>query len=239
MFWDLFARMNVMEKPLVVITGASSGIGAAMAQVFSMAGYPLALMARNLEAMQNLHLPRTLCQSVDVTDYDALREAIGIAVGEFGPIDCLINNAGMGIGGDFTQIQHDEHESMVKINVLGVVNGMEIVLPGMRERKSGTIINISSIADRVARPQLATYAATKAAVRSLSESLRVANAKYGIRICNLAPAKILTPMLAAAHLNQGQTILPEELAKAALWIYEQPKSICVRDMVFTPTEYEA
>lgn len=228
-----------MEKQLVVITGASAGIGGALGQIFSAAGYPLALIARNVEAMQNLQLPNVVCQRVDVTDYDAFREAIGIAVSQFGPVDCLINNAGVGVGGEFTQIQHDEHEKMVKVNLLGVINGMEIVLPGMRQRKSGTIINISSIADRVARPQLATYAATKAAVKSLSESLRVANAKYGIRICNVAPAKILTPMLVAAQLNQGQTIPPEEFAKAVLWVYQQPKSICVRDMVFTPTEYEA
>ena len=122
---------------------------------------------------------------------------------------------------------------------MGVINGIELVLPGMRERKTGTIINISSIADRHPRPNIAIYAATKAAVKSLSESLRVANAKYGIRVCNLAPAKIKTPMLISANLNDNQIIPVEDLAKAVLWIYEQPQTICVRDLVFAPTYYES
>ena len=110
----------------------------------------------------------------------------------------------------------------------------------MRERKSGTIINISSVADRNARPNGATYAATKAAVKSLSESLRMANAKYGIRICNLAPAKIKTPLLQQVQPNEdhNQIINADNLARAALWIYQQPQAICVRDLVFAPTYYE-
>jgi len=66
----------------------------------------------------------------------------------------------------------------------------------------------------------------------------MANAKYGIRICNLAPAKVMTPMLISANLNDNQIIQAEDLAKAALWIYQQPQTICVRDMVFAPTYYE-
>ena len=228
-----------MNKPLVIITGASSGIGAAMAKVFSAAGYPLGLIARHLEAMEKLNLPNVICVSADVTDIDALRTAIQTCEEKFGTTDCLINNAGFAKGGEFTELKHADHVNMLEVNVKGVINGVEIVLPGMRERKTGTIINISSIADRVGRPQIATYVATKAAVRSLSESLRIANAKYGIRLCNLAPAKIKTPMLMAAKLDDSQAIPAEDLARAALWMYQQPQTICVRDMVFAPTFYEA
>lgn len=227
-----------MEKPLVVITGASSGIGASMAQLFSQTGYPLALIARNLSAMEKLNLPNTLCQSLDVSDYSAFKKAIENAENKFGPVDCLINNAGYVKSGDFTDVSHTDHEKMVDTNLYGVINGMEAVLPGMHERKQGTIINVSSIADRNARPNLATYAATKAAVKSLSESLRMANAKFGIRICNLAPAKVLTPMLISANLNDNQIITAEDLAKTALWIYQQPQNICIRDLVIVPTYYE-
>ncbi len=229
-----------MAKPLVIITGASSGIGAAMAKVFSDAGYSLGLVSRNLKAMKALNLPNTICHPVDITDYAAFKDAIDIAENKFGLVDCLINNAGISKHGDFVDMNHSEHEKMISINLLGVINGIEIVLPKMRERKSGTIINISSVADRNARPQMPTYAATKAAIKSLSESLRMANAKYGIRICNLAPAKILTPLLMAANstINDSQVISAEDLAKAALWIYQQPQTICIRDMVFAPTHYE-
>jgi len=227
-----------MNKSLVIITGASSGIGAAIAKVFSAAGYSLGLLARNLEAMEKLKLPDALCISVDVTDFDAFKKAIQECEAKFGSINCLINNAGFAKGGEFTELNHADHLSTININLQGVINGIEAVLPGMRERKTGTIINISSVADRNPRPQIATYAATKAAVKSLSESLRIANAKYGIRICNLAPAKIMTPMLVAANLDDNQIIPAEDLAKAVLWMYQQPQTICVRDLVFAPTNYE-
>lgn len=227
-----------MKKPLIIITGASSGIGAAMARVFSAAGYPLGLFARNLEAMEKMNLPNTLCLAVDVTDVNALKHAVQLSENKFGSVDCLINNAGYAKGGDFTEVSHVEHLTTIHVNLQGVINGIEIVLPKMRERKRGTIINVSSLSDRHPRPKNATYAATKAAVKSLSESLRVANAKHGIRICNLAPAKINTPMLLPTSLDDNQIIPAEDLAKAALWIYQQPQSICVRDLVFAPTYYE-
>lgn len=189
-----------MSKPLVIITGASSGIGAGLAKLFSQQGYPLGLLARDFQAMEDLHLPNSLCIKTDVTDIHQVRSAIEAAEKKFGPVGCLINNAGAASMG-FTDLPHEAHEIMVQVNIMGVINTIETVLPGMQERKAGTIINISSIADRNSRPNLPTYAATKAAVKSLSESLRMGNAKYGIRVCNVAPAKIRTPMVICNNLN--------------------------------------
>jgi NADP-dependent 3-hydroxy acid dehydrogenase YdfG len=227
-----------MQKPLVIITGASSGIGAAMARLFSAENYPVGLIARNIEAMEKLNLPNAICQAADVTNHDAMQQAIQSLEDKLGFCDCLINNAGFVKDGDFVALKHAEHEQTVNVNLMGVINGIEAVLPGMRERKRGTIINISSVADRNSRPQYATYAATKAAVKSLSESLRALNAKYNIRVSNLAPAKVLTPMLMTVNLNDNQVISAEDLAKVALWIYQQPQTICVRDLVVAPTFYE-
>jgi NADP-dependent 3-hydroxy acid dehydrogenase YdfG len=227
-----------MNKPLIIITGASSGIGAALAKIFSENGYPLCLIARNTTAIEKMSLANAIALSIDVTDYNALQDGIRLVEAKFGPVDCLINNAGLARGGDFTELNHADHQNMVNVNLLGVINGIEIVLPGMRNRRKGTIINISSVADRNPRPNIATYAATKAAIKSLSESLRMANAKYGIRVCNLAPAKINTPMLMSANLNENQSIPVEDMAKAVLWVYQQPQTICVRDLVFAPTYYE-
>src|SRR3990167_87933 len=227
-----------MNKPLVIITGASAGIGAALAKIFSSEGYSLCLLSRNIESMEKLNLPNTLCQSVDVTDFDALKKAISLAENKFGATDCLINNAGFLKHGDFCEINHDDHANMVNVNFIGVINGIEAILPGMRERKNGTIINISSLADRNARPKFETYAATKAAVKSLTESARMANAKYGIRFCNLAPANILTEMSVTAKLNPKLGVSEKEFAKTVLWVYRQPQNICIRDMVFASTFYE-
>ncbi len=226
-----------MNKPLVIITGASSGIGAAMAKIFSAAGYSLGLFARNLDAMEKLNLPNAICLSVDITDNTAFKGAIQKAEDKFGQIDLLCNNAGFVKAGDFIDIGHEINETMVNVNLKGVINGLEIVLSRMRERKRGTIINTSSVADRNARPDLAVYAATKAAVKSLTESLRMANAKYGVRICNLAPAKTRTPMLISSRLPATEVVEPDDVARAALWIYEQPETICIRDLVIAPTSY--
>jgi len=227
-----------MNKPLVVITGASSGIGAAMARAFSSTGYPVCLLSRNLAFMEKWNLPNALSLSVDVTDLEAFKKAIDLAEDKFGPVDLLCNNAGFVKAGDFVDIAHEMNENMVNVNLNGIINGLEIVLSRMRARKRGTIINTSSVAGRNARPNLAVYAATKAAVKSLTESLRMANAKYGIRICNLAPAKVRTPMLISRTLPVNEVVEPDDVAQAALWMYEQPQNICIRDLVIAPTFYE-
>lgn len=115
---------------------------------------------------------------------------------------------------------------------------MYTVLPGMRRQPHGAIINISSLADRSIRLNLSVYTASKAAIKSLTGSLRTANASYGIRICNLAPAKIQTPMMMTSGLQDNQMTPVENLAETILWMYGQPQKICIRDIVFTPTYYE-
>jgi len=227
-------------KKLMIITGASSGIGEELAKQFSATGrYTLGLIARNLKKMQSYALPDTICLQADVADYQQLKAAISIAQNKFGEVDCLINNAGYAKAGEFTDIDLADDDSMIQANICGVINGCKIVLPEMRKRQTGTIINISSIADRNSRPQIATYAATKAAIKSLTESLRAANASFNIRICNVAPAKIQTPMLMTAGLAEDVVIKVSDFAKTVLWIYEQPQSICIRDIIVAPTQYKA
>ncbi len=227
-----------MTSPLVIITGASSGIGAAIASQFSQSGYRLGLLSRNVRAMEALALPQAMCVETDVTKLESVQAAVTQIEARFGVVDCLINNAGFAMGGHFNEVSHDDHLRMMEVNLLGTINGVEVILPGMQARKTGTVINISSIADRSARPLLPTYAATKAAVKSLGESLRVANAKYGIRVCNVAPAKVKTPMVIMANIAEGELIAAEDIAKTILWIYQQPQSICIRDLVIAPTTYE-
>lgn len=228
-----------MNKPLIIITGASSGIGAATAKAFSDAGCAVAMLSRNRQSMEQFNIAHSIAIECDVTNIESVKNAINQAQEKFGSIDCLINNAGFAKGGEFTEMSHQDNQTMIDVNLSGVVNCIETVLPIMQKNKSGTIINISSIADRKSRPTLPVYAATKAAVKSLSESLRTANAKHGIRICNVAPAKIKTPLLMSSNLSDDHIIPVEDMAKVILWIYQQPKSVCIRDIVIAPTYYEA
>lgn len=129
-----------MNRSLIMITGASSGIGAAVAQTFSKAGYPVALLARRKEKMERLALPNACYLEVDVADRMAFEQAVAEAEALFGPVNCLINNARFGSNGKFRDLPHTEDEQMIQANLQGVIHGMKAVLPGMETRKSGTII---------------------------------------------------------------------------------------------------
>ena len=119
-------------KPLVVITGASSGIGEACARAFSAAGHPLLLVARRLDRLQALNLPdNVICSQVDVTDRPNLKEAIDKAVEKYGPVDCLVNNAGVMLLGKVQTQDPEEWQRMFDVNLMGVLNGTHLVLPSM------------------------------------------------------------------------------------------------------------
>ena len=120
------------NKPLVVITGASSGIGEACARSFSEAGHPLLLIARRLDRLRALNLPdNVICAQVDVTDRPQLKEAIQQAVEKYGPVDCLINNAGVMLLGKVQTQDPEEWQRMFDTNLMGVLNGTHVVLPSM------------------------------------------------------------------------------------------------------------
>ena len=137
-----------MRKPLIIITGASSGIGEATARQLSALGYPLLLLARRIERLQALALPHTLCRQVDVTDAAALHAAVAEAEAQYGAADALVNNAGVMLLGRMHEQDPAEWQRMLDVNVRGVLNGIHAVLAGMMARRHGTIINVSSIAGR-------------------------------------------------------------------------------------------
>ncbi|MCQ9186651.1 SDR family oxidoreductase, partial [Streptomyces sp. IBSBF 2953] len=137
-----------MSKPLIIITGASSGIGEATARRLSAAGHPLLLLARRIDRLNDLALPNTLSRGVDITDRAALVAAVNEAEAQFGPADALINNAGVMLLGAVSEQDPAQWEQMFDVNVKGLLNGIHAVAASMVARKSGTIINVSSVAGR-------------------------------------------------------------------------------------------
>ncbi len=166
-----------MAAPLIVITGATQGIGRALALAFARENHPLLLIARHAEAIDELANHPHRFAELDVTDYPRLQVAIEEAETQFGPTECLINNAGFIHIGDFSKRSVEDLDYEIDVLFKGVVHGVRAVLPGMIERKRGTIINVSSIGDRRPGPSGETYHASKAAVRSLAELLQQAEAK--------------------------------------------------------------
>lgn len=238
------------NKPLIVITGASSGIGAAMAQRFSKEGHPMLLLARRLDKIKALDLPNTLCRQVDVTDTAAFQAAINAAEAEYGPVDCLINNAGVMLLGQIDTQNSGEWQQMFDVNVLALLNGMQAVLAGMKARNGGTIINISSIAGKKAFPNHAAYVGTKFAVSAITENVREEVADSGVRVMAICPGAVETELLDHTTSQEiiagyqdwkeamGGALAADDIARTAAFMYAQPQGVNIRDVLITATRQQ-
>lgn len=239
-------------KPLVVITGASSGIGLATARLFSGQGHPLLLLARRLENMQALNLPDTLALSVDVTDRAALKAAVAHAETRYGAADAIINNAGVMLLGDITQQDPDQWDRMLEVNIKGVLNGVHAVAAGMTARQRGTIINVSSVAGRKTFPNHVAYVGSKFAVHGLSENLREELSAHNVRVITIAPGAVETELL--SHTTDesiktayeawkadmgGKVLSADDVANAIHYAYAQPAGVCIREIVLAATRQQA
>ncbi len=237
-------------KELIVITGASSGIGEATAKAFSKAGHPLLLIARRVEKLEALNLPNTLCKKVDITNFEQLKQTIKEAQEVYGEVGCLVNNAGCMLLGSIDTQDISEWQRMYDLNVMALLNGMQAVLPDMKERKNGTIINISSIAGKKTFPAHAAYCGTKFAVHAISENVREEVASSDVRVITIAPGAVETELLShttSEEIKQGYeewkesmngVIVPEDIARSIEFVYNQPQNVCIRELVISATRQE-
>lgn len=238
------------QKGLVVITGASSGIGKAIAQHFSREGYPLLLVARRLEKLQELNLPNTICEKLDITDTDRFKSILDKAQKQYGPVDCFINNAGVMLLGQIDTQAENEWTKMFDLNVLALLRNMQLVLSDMKKRKTGTIINISSIAGKKTFPNHAAYCGTKFAVSAISENVREEVADHGVRVISICPGAVETELLSHTTSSEikkiyegfkeemGGLIIPDDIARAVIFSYMQPQNVCIRELVIAPTRQQ-
>ncbi|RWK42310.1 SDR family oxidoreductase [Mesorhizobium sp.] len=234
-------------KQLVAVTGASSGIGEAVAKAFSRAGHPVLMMARRLERMQALNLPVSMARQVDVRDRAAIATAVKEAEAEFGPVDMLFANAGIARLADIGRQPPEEWDEMIDINTKGVLNSVHAVMSGMMERRHGTLFMMSSIAGRKIYPDHTVYCGTKFFVHAVSESLRDYLSDYDVRVVVLSPGVIETEVLSgvldpqtlanykANKLKIGGGIGPEHVADLMLHTYQMPQNALVQEIVITPT----
>ncbi|AVH33567.1 MULTISPECIES: SDR family oxidoreductase [Vibrio] len=237
-------------KKLVVITGASSGIGEAIARRLSAEGHPLLLLARRVERLEALNLPNTLCARVDVTEQASFEAAIANAEAEFGPADALINNAGVMLLGQIDTQDASEWKRMFDVNVLGLLNGMQAVLAPMKARNTGTIINISSIAGKKTFPDHAAYCGTKFAVHAISENVREEVAASNVRVTTIAPGAVETELVShitsdaiksgydAWKQEMGGVLDADDVARAVVFAYQQPQNVCIREIALAPTKQQ-
>lgn len=237
-----------MKKELIIITGASSGIGMETAKQFSAMGHSLLLLARRIEPMQALNLPDTICMAVDVTDRNALKDAVQSAESKYGPVGAIINNAGVMLLGNIVSQDPKEWDTMFDVNVKGLLNGIYAVAETMVKQKKGTIINISSIAGIKPFPNHVAYVGTKFAVSGLSENLREEMAPHNVRVITIEPGAVDTPLVTHTtndtikkdynlwKEDMGGVLSVQDVANAIIYAYSQPQNVCIREIVIAATK---
>jgi NADP-dependent 3-hydroxy acid dehydrogenase YdfG len=243
---DTAAKEQIMAiDKVVLVTGASSGIGAAIARELGEAGARLALGARRTDRLETLAAEiggDVLVRRLDVTDRADVAAFADAARARFGRVDVIVNNAGVMPLSPMASLKVEEWERMVDVNIKGVLWGVAAVLPEMRARGSGHIVNIASIAALRVVPTAAVYCATKYAVRALSEGLRQENER--IRVTCVHPgvveselAETITDPVAAAAMKTYRAIAlkPDAIARAVRYALEQPDDVDVSEIVVRPT----
>lgn len=235
---------------VVLVTGASSGIGEAIARRLGRTGARLVIGARRVERLEAVARDivagggEVLTLPTDVTRRTDLEAIVAAAIQRFGRLDVLVNNAGLMPLSPLRQLKVDEWDRMIDVNLRGVLNGIAATLPVFERQGSGHVINISSVADRGVFPTAAVYCATKFAVRALSEGLRLESGP-GLRVTLIAPGAteselanhISDPELrqAAVASFRKDLISPDSIARAVAFAIEQPADVDVNEIVVRPT----
>jgi NADP-dependent 3-hydroxy acid dehydrogenase YdfG len=232
---------------VAVITGASSGIGAATARALAADGHRVALLARRVDRIQALAGELgdgAIAIEADVTDRDALVTAAQRVKHELGGADVLVNNAGVMLLGPFSSEQRADYRQMIEVNLLGAITTTEVFLDQLRADGGGDLVNISSVAGRTARPSNGVYAATKWGINGWSESLRQ-ELQPDIRVTVVEPGAVGTEL--TDHITHAATkeateayvkdlaIVPEDIAEVIAFAVSRPRRMTLNEILVRPT----
>jgi NADP-dependent 3-hydroxy acid dehydrogenase YdfG len=245
----------VLKNKVAIITGASSGIGYATALTLSKAGIRVAVGARRTERLQELEKQiiknngEILVQKTDVTRKSDCDSLVNTIVEKWGKVDILINNAGLMPLSYFKNGKVEEWEQMIDVNIKGVLYCTSAVVPYMLEKRSGHIINISSVAGRIVFAGGSVYCATKHAIAALSEGLRKElSPTYNIRVTCIEPGAVETELLESITdesmtgfiqaTKNMETLRSDDIANAILYAVQSPGHVNVNEILIRPTAQE-
>jgi len=237
-----------IEPKVILITGASSGIGEATARHLAANGHTVVLGARRTDRLGKLAAEISAAggtaeyRALDVTNLADVQAFADFALKKFSKIDVIINNAGIMPLSPLAELKIDEWNRMIDVNIRGVLHGIAAVLPHMTARKSGHVINLSSIGGHLVYPTAAVYCGTKFAVRAISEGLR--QETKDIRVTIISPGvveseladTISDPSTRDAMKQFRQVALkPDAIARAMAYAIEQPADVDVNEIIVRPT----
>ena len=248
--------MTIKNK-VVVITGASSGIGEATAKLLAQNGAKVVLGARRedrLKALADEIGDNASYRETDVTNYDDVKALIQLAQNQYGKIDVLYNNAGVMPQGFLREGNLTGYQHMLDINIMGVLHGITAVLPVMESQKDGLIITTDSVAGHVVYPASAVYNGTKFAVRAIMEGLRQEEKEFGIRSTIISPGAVATELINSVDnkaiedairglfdkedKNSMDSLSANDVANAVMYAINQPKHVSVSEVLIRPTGQE-
>ena len=241
-----------VKDKVVVITGASSGLGEAAARRLAQNGAKLVLGARRLDRLQALARELSLGEGAvvqtDVAQYGEVKRLVDRAVKSHGRIDVMLNNAGLMPQSLLERLKIDEWDRMIDVNIKGVLYGIAAALPVMKAQKSGHFINVSSVAGHKVRAGGTVYSATKSAVRVISEGLRQEVKPYNIRTTIISPGAVASDLLdsitdpeihpAMSKFYQETAIPADTFAGMVVFAMSQPEDVDVNEILFRPTKQE-
>ena len=242
-----------IEGKIVVITGASSGLGEATARMLSAQGATVVLGARRVDRIVALAAElvkaggRALALQTDVTRSADVQHLVDAAVAQYGRIDVIINNAGLMPSSPLDRLKIDDWDRMIDVNIKGVLYGIAAALPHMQRQKGGHIVNVSSVAGHKVRAGTAVYSATKHAVRVLTEGLRQEVKPWDIRTTLVSPGAVATELpdsITESDVQAGvkafyEIAIPaDSFARAVVYALSQPDDVDINEILFRPTKQE-
>jgi NADP-dependent 3-hydroxy acid dehydrogenase YdfG len=240
-----------LQNKVAVVTGASSGIGAAVARALNAEGARVALAARREDALLEVRSGlesrgQSIVVPADVTDREQVRSLVARAEDRLGPVEILINCAGVMYYTLMKNIRTEEWERTVEVNCKGAINCVGAVLPGMLERGRGHIVTISSDAGRKVFPGLAVYSASKFFVEALSQGLRLETAGTGLKVTTVQPGNVATDLISMSADEEaleeygqpgGARVLdPEDVAASVVHALVQPEHVAVNEVLVEPRD---
>ncbi len=244
---------NIVGK-VVVITGASSGLGEATARYLADRGATVVLGARRVDRLETLvdeiigRSGKASALVTDVTDAAQVQALVDAAVEQYGRIDVILNSAGVMPHSPLERRKIDDWDRTIDVNIKGVLHGIAAALPHMQRQKSGHIINVSSVAGHRVGPGSAVYAATKTAVRVISEGLRQEVKPWNLRTTIISPGAVATELpnsITEADVAKGigqfyeQYAIPaDSFARAVAFAISQPEDVDINEILFRPTRQE-
>jgi NADP-dependent 3-hydroxy acid dehydrogenase YdfG len=238
--------MNFSQPKLrAIITGASSGIGKNTALAFAKAGIDVALVSRSLERLESVAKAAketgvtSKAYQLDLANLEAVEKGIAAIAKDFGEIDILVNNAGMGYTNPLGNTSLEDWQQVINLNLTSVFQCVRGILPQMRARSSGTIINVVSIAANNFFPSWGAYSVSKAGLIAFSKTLAIEERANGIRIVSISPGAVNTPIwdtdTVKADLNREAMLTPEIVAQSILYAAMLPASAVIEEMTLMPS----